>query len=387
MPKFCTQCGTSNENDARFCDNCGTALKTENAAIETSSTAEVNTAEVSVAQTKKRRKIAKLSVVLLAVALLGGLLGAFLLSDEPPSAETFKRAVNEHLKTHPNDVDNLVCLSNIDYSVSPVIIDRWDYTKKEWYDELVTAGIYATPTAVESGTGFYRKVNLQYAHTQDVHNYIKGKRLCISSGVAVLGVKTFPIFETSIGTRIYVKPDYQFLGSAFPLHGKLEAIAKEHLQKWNTIWKLVIVNHKWIVEDQSQAEKEKRKLRENAISARNSVFGKISTSFQSKNPLFGVWLSKDADNRDWASTNEKVQLTFNEHEFFLDTRGEEVTFEITGNFVLARIPNYSFELVGDHYVKKLRDDPIQTFTFRLIDADHIALATSKGERVFDRITK
>lgn len=187
MSRFCTQCGTVNEADARFCDACGKPLKPRATAPEAAVPA-------SAAIALDTSPIPALSSRRLPWPWLGGgaalllLLGAaawYWLQPQEPSKEVFMTAINQHLAQHDADYRRRVCLRNLPYGRQSLVISPFDQASNAWLGELVKAGLYAAPQKISNG--FFGE-QLEYQQTDLARSAVVDGRLCVGTGIKAVAV-------------------------------------------------------------------------------------------------------------------------------------------------------------------------------------------------------
>lgn len=186
MSRFCTQCGTVNEADARFCDACGKPLKPRTpapaAAPSASAAIELDTPPTP-ALPSRRLPWPWLGG---GVALLLLLAAAwYWLQPQEPSKGVFMVAINQHLAQHDADYRRKVCLRNLPYGKQSLVTSSFDQASNAWLGELVKAGLYAAPQKISNG--FFGE-QLEYQQTDLARAAVVDGRLCVGSGIEAVTV-------------------------------------------------------------------------------------------------------------------------------------------------------------------------------------------------------
>lgn len=174
MRKFCTACGNPLADDVRFCERCGLPARSEVVS---------EGAGGAKASIGKKWPAYLLAGAIGLCAIGGG--GYFLLRDPSPPASS---EIAEQINKDANLLDSLTCLRNFDYSQSPVSVNAYDTTTQAWLAVLVRAGIYSEPVRVSSGS-WLASEQLQYSHTAEAKNVIRGNQLCYAKSVVVDSVE------------------------------------------------------------------------------------------------------------------------------------------------------------------------------------------------------
>ncbi len=175
MSRFCTQCGTRNEDDAAFCEQCGAPL--HKPAVAPAPLPPV-VAPVGAAPAPRRGPGPKAlwatlaSVVVLAAAG-GGAWWALAGGSAPPTGAELDAAGAFWLSNHKPDLMASACLSNFNYAADPVYVGNYDLATRRWLDTLVRAGVYTA--AVPNGP-----FQLRYSHGPKAATYIRGHSLCLA---------------------------------------------------------------------------------------------------------------------------------------------------------------------------------------------------------------
>ena len=177
MPRYCTQCGAKNADDARFCAACGAAMRP------------AGHAQASPPPARGREGaapwwiVAILAVLLVAVAALAWWVFG---RDSGPSDAQARTAAAAWLQRHQASLlDEDACLRNFDYAADPVFVNSFDQNTREWLAVLVNAGIYSAPRQVRNG--FFTQ--WRYSHGPQADAYVRDGALCVASGLAIDGVQ------------------------------------------------------------------------------------------------------------------------------------------------------------------------------------------------------
>jgi hypothetical protein len=200
MTRFCTQCGTSNEDQARFCDACGKPFKEKK---QTALPSCVALMPSTTARTNSRLfPLLGGGAVLLLLAVVSGY---YLLQPQKPSASVFANAIDQYMAANPAVFQDKICLSNFPYSKSPVLTNGFDQQTNAWIGELVAAGLYTAPQQVNNG--FFAQ--LRYSLTAKGQAAIKNGKLCIANGIHVTSVTSFSAPQ-NIGGLTVSQATYQY---------------------------------------------------------------------------------------------------------------------------------------------------------------------------------
>ena len=186
MTTFCTKCGAQNDPSANFCEQCGASLQRpiHGATKDVS----IPTAKPSVPLNVRRTLIALLVLVGITIA---GVSAWQFLNPNRPSEATFAKVLNQHYAGDKTAVDEVVCLTNTQYSRNPILANPWDSRMKDWMGMLVSAGLYTGPTSVVSGGGFFAREQIKYERTELGNKAVRDGKLCFADGVKVVNVLSF----------------------------------------------------------------------------------------------------------------------------------------------------------------------------------------------------
>ena len=185
MSKFCTQCGTRNDDDAGFCEQCGTALRQPTAPAPTPSTTAPGARKASPARaTVPAVRSRTLFIGVAAVVVLGAAAAAaamFIGGPQAPKQSELDAAGAFWLGVHQPELMESACLSNFNYTADPVLVNSYDGLTRNWLDTHVRAGVYTAPVPI----GPYQ---LRYAHGPQAQKYIRNGRLCLAQSLQVASV-------------------------------------------------------------------------------------------------------------------------------------------------------------------------------------------------------
>lgn len=196
MPRFCTQCGAKNADDARFCEQCGAPLRP--AAAPPASPAAPPPIAPQPATAERSRAalwaLAAMSVLLVAAAALAWFV--FTRGDAPSSAE-LQAAAKAWLQDHQAALlRDDACVRNFNYAANPVYVNGFDQNTQQWLDALVKAGVYTAPVNVQNG--FFAQ--LRYAHGPQAARYIRDGALCVADGLRIERVQPLLPGENTAGS-------------------------------------------------------------------------------------------------------------------------------------------------------------------------------------------
>jgi len=193
MSRFCTRCGTVNDAQSRFCDHCGHAFKAQK---RSPAPPEAGVVMPPSPPARSRLPLKWLGAGVLALLLAGGG-AAWWLQPQAASAPVFATAIDRYVAVHPAEFQERVCLKNFAYEKDPVFTSTYDQTTNAWLGELVKAGLYTAPQAVNNG--FVSQ--LSYSQTARGKAAIKDGKLCLAGNIQVTGVSIFTPVQTLAGMR------------------------------------------------------------------------------------------------------------------------------------------------------------------------------------------
>ncbi len=203
MSRFCTRCGTRNEDDAGFCEQCGAPLRATPQPGATAGSGPGRSPDPArpprtggdphaVAQPRaaRRRGVPKLvwsaaaGVVVLAGA--GTAAWMFLGRIQPPTKAEVDAIGAQWLGSHQAALAGSACLSNFVYGADPVYVSTFSMPTRNWLDVLVKAGVYAPPTL----NGPYQ---LRYTHGPQAASAIRAGQLCLAQGPRIAKLSVRPV--------------------------------------------------------------------------------------------------------------------------------------------------------------------------------------------------
>lgn len=202
MSRFCTQCGTINEADARFCDACGKPLKPRTPVPEAAPSA---SAALPHGMPVRRLPWPWLGGGI-ALLLLLAAAAWYWLQPQEPSREVFMAVINQHLAQHDADYRRKVCLRNLPYGKQSLVTHPFDQASNAWLGELVKAGLYAAPQKIRNG--FFGE-QLEYQQTDLARTAVVDGRLCVGSGIEAVTVTQWSPPQT-MGELLVSQVHYDF---------------------------------------------------------------------------------------------------------------------------------------------------------------------------------
>ena len=187
MAKFCTACGTRNDNEALFCEECGNGLRgvPSPPIVPTQLPAAGEEPAARTASAPARRSwlvAAALGVVAMGVAV-GGF--AWWSSSPAASAKAFASALQGPSGSGAAPSADLLCLANLPFDRPQINVGERDVKTRRWMDALATAGLY---TAGSPNEGLFGP-SIPYTPTPELDNWRRGARLCVARSWAVGEVK------------------------------------------------------------------------------------------------------------------------------------------------------------------------------------------------------
>lgn len=176
MARFCTKCGGTNEDDAKFCVECGNPFVAKAAPVTTSAT--------PVASSGSRGFTRKMIVIPVAViAVLGIAATAWNFLDPNRATDSnFLKGIEKYVKSDTNYVDNLVCNTDMPYGKNPMRIGLYDSNTRSWMERLKAVGVYGEPEQGQSG-GFFSQPQLVYSLTEAGKKSVRGNKLCLAESI------------------------------------------------------------------------------------------------------------------------------------------------------------------------------------------------------------
>ena len=200
MARFCTACGTRNDDEARFCHECGKALRSAGAAapsVEVQALPSPQPGLRPLAQSTPRRWLVPVAVGTAAlVVAIGGF--AWWVSPPAASAGSFSAALRGPSGASATPSGDLLCLANFPYDRLQINVEQYDSNTRRWMDSLASAGLY-TPGQPVSGLS---QQLIQYKPTPELGNWRRGARLCVAKSWSVSGVKGGPFSSEKRGQHV-----------------------------------------------------------------------------------------------------------------------------------------------------------------------------------------
>jgi hypothetical protein len=189
MAKFCTGCGSRNDDGAGFCEECGKPLRAGATAPAAPSPGPraPDPLVLSASAPALRRWLlpAVLGTAVLIIAI-GGI--AWWVSPPAASAEAFASALKGPSGASATPSTDLLCLANLPYDRPHIDVQPYDVNSRRWMDALASAGLYAPGRPAE---GLFQRV-IQYTPTEELGKWRQGARLCLAKSWSVSEVKGGP---------------------------------------------------------------------------------------------------------------------------------------------------------------------------------------------------
>lgn len=193
MARFCTRCGTGNEDDATFCEQCGQPLAKPQQTYPPgvgAGAAQTPTDPTAALRKPARRGLligAIVGVLVIVLVVVG--LALTLGGDARPSGGEVKSLTQQWLEQRRDALIANACLGNFNYSQNPVQVAAWDTDTQQWMATLVKAGVYNAPQQIQGGFG---GPNLSYSYGPKAAQYIRNGQLCLASGITIGKVELAP---------------------------------------------------------------------------------------------------------------------------------------------------------------------------------------------------
>lgn len=179
MSRFCSACGTPNEDDAAFCDNCGAPIRRSVAQTSQSPGTPLKQETSARAGPRVNAKIlawSGIGAVALAVSIGGGVWGWQHFQKQPPGVEDQRTVAQRWIDQNKAELLRRTCLNNFAYRQPQVTVSPWNSGTRAWLDALVAGNVY-----LSNGTDAYG--NFVYAHGPEAAKYIQGGSLCLADSV------------------------------------------------------------------------------------------------------------------------------------------------------------------------------------------------------------
>ena len=183
MAKFCTACGTRNDDEAGFCEECGKALRAV-AVTAPSPPGQARPAPQPVAEPTPAPALGRwLLPAVLGTAVLVTVIGGIAWWASPPaaSAEAFATALKGPSGTSSVPSADLLCVANLPYDRPQINVEQYDSNTRRWMDALASAGLYSPGQPVQ---GLFQQL-IQYTPTAELGNWRRGARLCVAKSWSV----------------------------------------------------------------------------------------------------------------------------------------------------------------------------------------------------------
>lgn len=353
MTRFCTQCGTPADDDARFCEDCGAAFKpvAQAAAVQA-----VTLSPASTGRNSKRLAIAGAAVT--AVLLAGGV-AAYLSADEQATPEVFSQAIDHYYATSPAAAAKLLCVGGLQLNGEPVVLNSFESGRRGLMDELVAAGLYQPP-AVQGGGGFMSLETYRYSRTEAGTRAVQNGRLCVAQG---LRIKTVQLGHGQSGTQQVALFRYEFKQPEAWLTGKLAARAARALSlDEDHAAVMVLRDGKWVMTTDDPDMASMRAAGRGAMAPQPSLLQRVKGWFRTGNPLIGKWRITTIS---WLHNGV---ISFAADQASVGRPNEPVTYEVKGDTVVVR------------YTQRNASD-----VFTIQDDDHISILAGNDSLLLERV--
>jgi hypothetical protein len=192
MAKFCTSCGTRNDNAAQFCEECGKPLRAAALPIAQDQAQPAPGPDMGHGAAPGRAAAGPtlgrwlLPAVLAAAVLVVAIAGiAWWASPPAASADAFASALRGPSGAAATPSADLLCLANLPYDHPQINVQQYDSDTRSWMDSLVSAGLYTPGQPVNS---LFRPL-IQYTPTPELGTWRRGTRLCAAKSWSVSEVK------------------------------------------------------------------------------------------------------------------------------------------------------------------------------------------------------
>jgi len=188
MSRFCTACGTRNDDQAGFCEECGKPLRTvvAAAAVATSQAAAPNEESAVRPLSPPVRRSWLVPAAIGGITLIVAGAGLAWWSSPPAaSAKAFAAALQGPSSSGAVPSADLLCLANVPYDRPQINVDERDVNTRRWMDALASAGLY---TAGSPNEGLFQS-SIAYTPTPELANWRRGARLCLARSWSVNEIK------------------------------------------------------------------------------------------------------------------------------------------------------------------------------------------------------
>lgn len=298
MARFCTKCGTRNENHARFCEQCGNPIAPAATALTPAPVAEAPAATATAGSRPGQRRLLAGGIVVAALTLVvGGL--AWWMTPETASEASFARAINAHFANDAKARDKILCTGNLPYEKDPIRVDEYNRSTRQYMDMLVQAGVYGAPQQESSG-GYVPRTHFVYALSEEGKKWVRSNRLCLGAGlkakqvsgyeqVAEIDGKPFAVASA----RLEIEDEAPWLAKASDRGALLRELDRENMSVSLPVGR---IDGKWTVSDLGPGEMLARRVnapgKADADSgARGGFFDALKSlfTFGASHPLVGKW--------------------------------------------------------------------------------------------------
>jgi hypothetical protein len=364
MTRFCTQCGTQNDDAAQFCESCGTPLRAATPAQPTAASV------ASVATPGKHRKttlfiLGGVAVFVVALAAIGAFL--YFASPKRASEAHFLQAVEQYYAADKTRAADLTCLDNLPYATNPILTNPWDGNTNGWMNLLVEEGLYERPTSVSSGGYFVVQQHLSYRLSEKGRQAVRGNRLCFADGIKVKKALDFTPPNEAEKTHVArIVFSYEYVNpSSWIKNPAIRQYAGRDFDNPKEEQRLALKKDGWAVgntPDEAPSATAKPPAGGGFLSWFDRLF--------SRNPLIGKWHS-DSVNLLGSRVNPDLEYEFTSSEMRTQGAVIKVRYEVK-NGAVAIYPEGTTTAAGQ--------------VFEIVDADHIAQETPfMGKLTFSRV--
>lgn len=354
MTRFCTQCGTPADDDARFCEECGAPFKpvARADAVQLATTPLATTGRKG----KRRRVVAGAAV---AAVMVGGGLAAYLLADEQASPQVFSKAIEQYYATSPAAAAKLLCIGGLQLNGEPVVLSSFESGRRGLMDELVSAGLYQPPV-VQGGGGFMSLETYRYRRTEAGTRAVQNGRLCVAPA---LQVKTVQLGHGQSATQQAALFRYQFKQPEAWLTGNLAARAAHALSlDEDHAAVMALRDGKWIMTTDDAGVAKALAAGRGVAAPQPSLLQRVKGWFRTGNPLIGKWRITTVT---WLRNGV---ISFAADQASVGRPNEPVTYEVKGDTVTVR------------YTERNASD-----VFTIQDDDHISILAGNDSLLLERV--
>ncbi len=384
MARFCTACGTRQEDEGAFCEECGKPLRPVAATLPQ---IPLPSGEGSPSTPMVPRRWIVPAAVGAAVLLVVVAGAAWWLAPPGPSASAFRSALQDASAASVTPSADLLCLSNLPYDRPQINVAQYDVTTRGWMDALTSAGLY-TAQPVD---GVYQQL-VQYKPTAELATWRRGARLCAGKSWSVREVKGDSFAPEKHGTHTLYRatvvwqadgvapwlsrvPAAQWSPDLKPDNGSLTTESNQIFEVRDRRW-VALTNTELIRVQRDALQTAARGVNARVDkAAQGGVFsslGNLFSGFGNAHPLVGEWA---IDNTTAMGGFVGAAVPF---------KGGRITFgndymETGGERVKAR-----FEVSGD-VVTVAAEGETGSIRFRVKDKAHMAMDFGLAELPFTRV--